>query len=66
LFYVGDDFPNAHSLLEAVFALEEETNSESQTADAQGTAATAAAAAVVIFLLIAFLLFLLFRSRLEQ
>jgi len=56
LYHVGDDFPNAHSLLEAVFALEEETNSQTQNEDAQGTAA-AAAAVVVVFLLFTFLLF---------
>jgi len=33
---VGDDFPNAQSLLEAVFAMEEEANQPRETENSQG------------------------------
>jgi len=37
LLYIGDDFPNVHALLEAVFALEEEVNHPARpTENSQG------------------------------
>jgi len=38
LLYVGDDFPNAHSLLEAVFEVEEEAIPPRQSENTQGNA----------------------------
>jgi len=35
---IGDDFPNAHSLLEAVLASEEEGNAPTQTGNSPGNA----------------------------
>lgn len=47
LMTTGDDFPNAHSLLEAVLAAEEEGSAPTQTGNSPAASSAAAAAATV-------------------